>query len=75
MTRLRSGEIGGVGDFFEHLVSGDEADVMARTAQHLGVVGGFFAVRPGAVGGEDGVEVKGLRCLDAVEAGAGDVVA
>jgi len=75
MTRLGSGKIGGVGDFFEHGVSGHQHDVMAQAAEHLGIVGGFFGIGPGAMRGEDDIEVKGLRRLNAVQASTGDIIA
>ena len=53
---------------------------MPRPAHHLGIVGGFFAVRPGPVRFEEGSEFESLRRLHAKkpvprENVAGDAIA
>src|SRR3546814_2856932 len=46
-------------------ISSDQYDVMTRMAHDLGIVGCFPRDVPGPMGGQDRVEMEGLRGLDA----------
>src|SRR3546814_12899343 len=49
-------------------ISSDQYDVMTRMAHDLGIVGCFPRDVPGPMGGQDRVEMEGLRGLDAGQA-------